>query len=201
MMPDDTLPEELDSMAAEAASEPLEEQTDAEKLTAQLAEQNQQYLRLAADFENYRRRQLQEREATLKYAAQSAIEGLLPVLDNLDRAEGSLNESTDPAMLYKSFTMLSGQLLQALDHVGLSKMNPQGELFDPQKHEAVSQQPDSDSPEGTILQVFASGYMLKDKVIRPAQVVVSTIPEVSPQTGDSFEPVENSCNPFQKSVL
>jgi molecular chaperone GrpE len=164
-------------------------------------ELNNQYLRLAADFENFRRRQAQEREHLLKYGAQNTLETLLTVLDNLDRAQRSLSESSDPKMLYKSFEMLSQQLLESLKSIGLTRMHPVGEIFDPERHEAVSQIEKADAPDHSISEVYQDGYMLHDRILRPAKVVVSVTPEGSGEAADPlFEPVPSNkgSNPFQK---
>ena len=159
-------------------------------------ELNNRFLRLAADFENFRKRQAQEREHLLKYGAQTTLEALLPVLDNLSRAQESLSENSDAAMLYQNFQMMSEQLLEGLKRVGLTKTSPKGEVFNPEHHEALSQVEDADHPEHTILQVYQDGYTLHDKVLRPARVVVSTSP-ASHQPETAFHPVEAGANPFQ----
>jgi molecular chaperone GrpE len=135
---------------------------------------NNRYLRLAADFDNFRKRQAQEREMLLKYGAQMTMDALLPVLDNLDRARQSLSAQSDPAMLYQSFEMLTEQLLDTLKSQGLLRLHPEGELFNPECHEAVSQTEKEDTPEYTILQVYQDGYMLGDRLLRPAMVKVAT---------------------------
>lgn len=175
-------------------------------------ELNNRYLRLAADFENFRKRQAQEREYLFKYGAQTTLENLLPVLDNLERAKQSLSVSSDPAMLYKSFELLSDQLLESLKTIGLEKMSPKGETFDPERHEAVSQMETQDAPDMTVLDVYKDGYLYHDRVIRPAQVVVARAPEESAaEEGSSgkafhtneptFDPAksEKKPNPFQQA--
>lgn len=164
-----------------------------------------QYLRLAADFENFRKRQAQERENLFKYGAQHTLESLLPVLDNLSRAQKSLNEQSDPKMLFKSFEMLSQQLLDALKQAGLEKMSLEGAQFDPERHEAISQVENADLPEHSIVEVYQDGYMLKDRVLRPAQVVVSVSPAEAVGScvvgGMETAPIgEIRENPFQQPV-
>lgn len=164
-------------------------------------ELNNRYLRLAADFENFRKRQAQEREHLFKYGSQSSLEALLPVIDNLERARQSLSENSDPKMLYKSFEMMSNQLLDSLKDIGLAKMEAKGAIFDPERHEAVAQTEKADVPDHTILEVYQDGYLYHDKVLRPASVVVSVAPvETGPPAG-GFEPAkaELNQNPFQQS--
>jgi len=155
-------------------------------------ELNNRYLRLAADFDNFRKRQAQEREFLFKYGAQTTLETLLPVLDNLTRAHQSLSESSDPAMLYKSFALMNQQLQDTLKSVGLEKMTPLGEPFSPELHEAVSQVENPDKPDHTVVEVYQDGYRLHDRVLRPAQVVVSVHP--------AFQSVSSENNPFQQPL-
>ncbi len=171
-------------------------------------ELNNRYLRLAADFENFRKRQAQEREHLFKYGAQATLENLLPVLDNLERAQQSLSETSDPKMLYKSFEMLSQQLLDNLKDMGLTKMSPKGEPFDPERHEAISQVENGDVPDQSIIEVYQDGYILHDRVIRPARVVVAVAPagatpaeaaETESSAG-GFSPDAAKNNPFQQTT-
>lgn len=166
--------------------------------TPEYLELYNQYVRLAADFENFRKRQAQERESLFKYGAQTTVESILPVLDNLERAQTSLNAQSSPEMLYKSFEMLNSQLLEALKSVGLEKMTPVGEPFDPLLHEALSQQESTEVPDQSVLQVYQAGYRLHDRVIRAARVVVASAPEGtnSPNTGFAPEALSQKPNPF-----
>ena len=187
---DDTLPENLEKPQATEIGQ------DSEALEAL----NNRYLRLAADFENFRKRQAQEREALFKYGAQSTLEALIPVLDNLNRAKQTLNESSDPKTLLKSFEMLNQQLLETLKNVGLESMSPKGEIFNPERHEAVSQVENADLPDHTIMEVYQNGYCLLDKVLRPAQVVVSVQPEAAnTESNFSVNPGDMKNNPFHQA--
>ena len=135
-----------------------------------------QYVRLQADFENYRKRATDEKESALKYGAQKAILELLPVLDNLDRATGSLNESSEAKVLYQSFSLMQKQLANGLEKMGVKKIDAAGQVFDPQFHEAISQLESTEHPENTVMYEAQAGYTLGDKVIRPAMVAVSSGP-------------------------
>ncbi len=167
-------------------------------------ELHNQYLRLAADFENFRKRQIQEREQLYKYGAQTTLEALLPVLDNLARAQKSFTETSDSKQLYKSFELLAHQLFETLKPLGLSQMAPQGELFDPALHEAVHRVENRDVPDNTILDVYEEGYSLYDKVLRPAKVVVSIASgessDVTTTGGFTPDNVGDRQNPFQQSA-
>ena len=148
----------------------------------------EQYTRLAADFENFRKRSREEQDSALRYGAQKSIMELLPVLDNLDRANTSLNENSDAKTLYKSFSVMQKQLLDGLESIGVRKLNVVGQPFDPQFHEAVNRMPSNDVPENSIMYEAQSGYQLHDKVIRPALVVVST------GSGEDSQPEPASAN-------
>ena len=163
-----------------------------------------QFTRLAADFDNYRKRMREEQESLIKYGAQKSVMELLPVLDNLERATASLSENSDPKVLFKSFSVVQKQLLDGLDAMGVKKVQAVGQPFDPQFHEAVNQMPSAEFPENTIMYEAQSGYQLHDKVIRPAMVVVSTgspdgvAAEPTQATEEDRQPAENRANPFLK---
>ncbi|MFN8615062.1 MAG: nucleotide exchange factor GrpE [Vampirovibrionales bacterium] len=162
-----------------------------------------QHLRLAADFENFRKNTRQEREALLKYGAQNTIECLLPVLDNLERGAKSLSANSDPKLLYQSFSMLANQLLSELESTGLKKMVVEGQPFDPAKHEAVEQTETTDVAENMIISQQQSGYLLHDRVIRPAQVVVAVSPSLVSTSSDNPEPAAYTVsdnNPFNTTA-
>jgi molecular chaperone GrpE len=194
---------------SELSGEPTE---DAPELTVQSVgedwkgkyhQMQDQFTRLAADFENYRKRSRDEQESLIKYGAQKSIMELLPVLDNLERANASLNENSDPAALYKSFSLMQKQLLDGLEAMGVRKVSAIGQEFDPQFHEAVNRMPSKDFPENSNMYEAQSGYQLHDKVIRPAQVVVSTgSPDGEPAdlpTADSLKAeADRKANPFSK---
>lgn len=133
-----------------------------------------QFVRLSADFDNYRKRVREEQEGLVKYGAQKSVMELLPIVDNLDRATASLTENSDPKTLYQSFGVMKKQLLDGFDTLGVKKISAVGQAFDPQFHEAVSQMESAEFPEGTVMFETQSGYMLHDKVLRPALVIVST---------------------------
>jgi molecular chaperone GrpE len=164
-----------------------------------------QFTRLAADFDNYRKRTRDEQESLVKYGAQKSIMELLPVLDNLERATGSLKEDSDPKLLYKSFSMMHRQLMDGLDNIGVKKIPAVGQVFDPLLHEAVSQTASAEFPEDNIIHEVQSGYQLHDKVIRPAMVIVSTGapeaagPEVAKPAAAAEEPIQKPVNPFAQS--
>jgi len=143
------------------------------QLEQELEEQKTQYLRLAADFDNYRKRQEQERESLLKYGAEDTIKKILPVIDTLERARKSFQEIDDPEKLKESFEAIQKQIFDALDKIGVKKIECVGEEFDPNVHEAVMQTPTSEHPDHTVIAELQSGYQLKDRTVRPALVNVA----------------------------
>ncbi len=156
-----------------------------------------QFTRLAADFDNYRKRVREEQESLVKYGAQKSVLELLPVLDNLERAAGSLNENSDPKTLFKSFGVMQKQLMDGLESLGVKKIQAVGQPFDPQYHEAINRMESAEFPENTVMFEAQSGYQLHDKVIRPAMVVVSTGgPDVAADASSPAE--EDRDNPFRK---
>lgn len=133
-----------------------------------------QHLRLAADFDNFRKRRMGELEQHRKYGAEPFVSSLLPVLDNLDRAKQSLTETSEAKVLYQGLLMMHQQLKQALEGLGVKRMETVGQPFDPAIHEAVSQLTMPSAPENSIIAEQLAGYQLHDKVVRFAQVIVAT---------------------------
>lgn len=135
---------------------------------------NSQYIRLAADFDNYRKRQAQERESLLKYGAENTLKKVIEVLDNFERGEKANETVEDSDKLKESFSLVHKQLVDVLTKVGLEEIDADGKEFDPNFHEAVMQTPTSEYPEHTIIAVLQKGYKLEDRVLRPALVNVAT---------------------------
>ena len=133
------------------------------------------YLTLAADFENFKKRNARHMEESRKFALEFVMKDLIEVLDNFERAiASSENENTDKNSTMEGVKNTYRQLMTLLESHGLSKIPSEfGMEFDPHFHESVLQIPTNDSPEGTIMEVFKSGYALNSKVIRPAMVTVS----------------------------
>lgn len=135
---------------------------------------NNQYLRLAADFDNYRKRQAQERETLVKYGAEESLKKLIEVLDNFDRAKQAIANTEDTQQVKDSFDLLYNQLFDNLSKVGLEVIQAQGQEFDPNFHEAVMQTPTNEHPENHVIMELQKGYKLGDKVLRPTLVNVAT---------------------------
>ncbi len=140
--------------------------------------------RVAADFDNYRKRVARDAEAQSTRAAESLVHELLPVLDNLERALDA-SEHHEQAQVAEGVQLVRQQLIGLLQRRGLEEIVAEpGGAFDPHVHEALSQQP-SDHPEGAIAEVWQRGYRLGDRVARPARVVVSTGNQIAGSEGEA----------------
>jgi len=139
-----------------------------------LAEENQsRFLRAQADFDNFRRRTLKEKEELAQYASMKLIEQMLPVLDNFERAIQSGAEAATADAFVKGVDMIYRQLFQVLEAEGLKAMEPVGQPFDPEMHQAIMQVASEEYEDGIVVEAVQTGYWMKDKVIRPAMVKVS----------------------------
>ena len=158
--------------------DPDQEITDLEKQVAELQQKNadleDQYLRSQAEIQNMHTRHQRERENLQKYSAQQLGTAILPVADNLERALSVKAEDEQSQQLHKGVEMVLEHLQQALTANNIEALGEVGEKFDPTKHQAVqTAAADKDHPADTIVQVLQKGYQLKDRVIRPAMVVVA----------------------------
>ncbi|MFB4330748.1 nucleotide exchange factor GrpE [Paenibacillus sp. CR_12] len=144
-----------------------------EKLQAELREQQQRTLRVQADFDNFRRRTQKEKEDLGKYASSKLITELLPVIDNFERALQASEENPEFESFSKGVSMIFRQLESVLATEGLSAMKSVGEPFNPEYHQAIMQVESDEYEEGIVVEEVQKGYMLKDKVLRPAMVKVS----------------------------
>ena len=161
-------PVEEDSKVEETQSE------ENKKLQEAYDKLNQQYIRLAADFDNYRKRQEQERESLIKYGTENALKNLLAVLDNFERGRKALENVEDCEKVKESFNLVHKQVCEVLTKLGLEEIKAIGEEFDPNFHEAVMQTPTSEHPEHTVITELQKGYKVGDKVLRPTLVNVAT---------------------------
>lgn len=163
----------------ETVDEQLEEQAEAaqdnelEQAKAQAEENHQRYLRAQADFDNFRRRTLKEKEDLAKYASLKLVTELVPILDNFERAIATNPNSGDTESFTKGVDMIFRQLQQVLEQEGLTAMNTVGEAFNPEFHQAIMQVESDEYEEGIVVEEVQKGYMLKDRVLRPAMVKVS----------------------------
>jgi molecular chaperone GrpE len=146
-----------------------------EALRAELQERQDRLIRLQADFENFRRRTLREREEAYQYGHQNLVKDLLPTVDNLERAIEHARKSgrEDLDGLLQGIDLVQRELMGVLAKHGVTEIEALGQLFDPSVHEALAQVEDPTVPANTVVQVFQKGYRLRDRLLRPAQVVVS----------------------------
>ena len=158
--------EKLEGNAAEESESvnPLQEKYDT---------LNNQYIRLAADFDNYRKRQEQEKEALLKYGAENTLKKMIEVLDNFERGLKAIETVEDCDKVKECYNLAYKNFTDVLTKAGLEAIKAEGEQFDPNFHEAVMQTPTSDKPEHTIIAELQKGYKLGDKVLRPTLVNVA----------------------------
>lgn len=160
-------------------------------LKAQLEDRANQSMRIAADFENYRKRTSKEKDELATQIKGDTIIELLPVVDNFERARSQIKPQTEAEMtIHKSYQSVYKQLVETLKRLGVSAMRAEGQEFDPLLHEAVMREPTADHPEGTVIEEFVRGYQLGDRVLRHAMVKVAAPPEDGPSSADSAD--ENS---------
>ena len=137
---------------------------------------NNQYIRLAADFDNFRKRQESERESLLKYGAENTVKKLIEVLDNFDRGLKAIEAVEDCDKVKECYQLAYKNFNDVLSKIGLETIKAEGEEFDPNLHEAVMQTPTEEKPENIIISELQKGYKLGDKVLRPTLVNVATAP-------------------------
>jgi molecular chaperone GrpE len=156
----------------------LEQTEDLKSKAAKADEHWSRLLRLTADFDNFKKRAARERQEAIKFANQSLLEKLILVLDNFDMALAAANNSQAGSVdsLRAGIDLIYNQLKNVLTEAGLEEVDAAGKPFDPNLHEAVSQQETADVPEGQVLQQLRKGYKLRERLIRPAGVVVSKKP-------------------------
>ncbi|WP_416197742.1 MAG: Protein GrpE [Sporanaerobacter sp.] len=142
-----------------------------ESKTKEIEELNNRFLRLQADFVNFKTRVEKEKESIYSYASEDILNSMLPILDNFERALSSSTDVEDG--FYKGMEMIYNQLIKVLSENGLEEIEALHEKFDPNYHHAVFQEESDEYEEGTIIEVFQKGYKLKDKVIRPSMVKVA----------------------------
>ncbi|MCF8026999.1 MAG: nucleotide exchange factor GrpE [Desulfobacteraceae bacterium] len=171
-------PEAETGEAQEAPTEVDQLKKEVAEARAEAAETYDRLLRLSAEFENYKKRMQRQAEDHRKYANESIIKDLLSVVDNLERAVNASQQSgsgADACML-EGLEMTLNEIRKVLKKYHVEPVEAVGEPFDPTYHEAVMQQPSEDHPDNTVIQEMQKGYMLHDRLIRPAMVVVAKAP-------------------------
>ena len=171
------LEKRLAEKAAQESDEGTDENAGPETLTeAQeaIAESNERIVRLTADFDNFRKRAQREKDEARQFANQGLLEKLLPVLDNFEMALTAVKDA-DPSVR-DGVRMILDQLLGVLKESGVEPVDAMGQPFDPNLHEALSQEETTEVEEGTVVQQVQRGYKLNDRLVRPARVVVAKAP-------------------------
>lgn len=160
-------PEEDNAPEAENTEEKAEEKTE-EKVD----DGNEKYVRLMAEFQNYKKRVAKEKNDIREYATEKLVMELLPVLDNFERALAASAED-DPAGYAKGMELIFTQMVTELQKSGLAEVEAEGQDFDPTKHNAVMTEENEELESGKVSKVLQKGYALNDKVIRPSMVAVT----------------------------
>lgn len=161
-----------ESVVSEAPVE--DESTDpVAELEAKLEQSEEKYLRLYAEFENYKKRTRQELDTERTYRAQSVLRDILPAIDNIERALAQQGESDEFKSLHKGVEMIYESLLHSLKENGLEVIEALDAPFDPNLHQAVMQDSDSSKDSGIVLEELQKGYKLKERVLRPSMVKVN----------------------------
>ena len=160
--------EEADKVAEECV-------TESDKTTPQNSEAEEwkdKYIRLSAEFDNYRKRTLREKMELIESGGEDVIKSMLSVMDDFDRALSAMQSATDVASVREGVELISQKMRDALKAKGVSEIAAKGEALDTDLHEAVAKFPAGDDKKGLIIDVVQKGYKLKEKVIRYAKVVV-----------------------------
>lgn len=176
---------EAAASAENAAETPTLSPAEIAELKAKAAQADENWdrlLRTTADFDNYKKRAAREKTEAVHYANNSLIQKLLPILDNFEMAlNAAQNAQGDQLANFQSgVAMIQQQLKTALTETGLEEIDATGKPFDPNFHEAVSQQESEDTPEDHVIQQLRKGYKLKDRLLRPATVIVAKKPADKP---------------------
>ncbi|AUC61156.1 molecular chaperone GrpE [Cyanobacterium sp. HL-69] len=154
-----------------------------------------QFMRLTADFDNFRRRTAKEKEEQETTIKKKTITELLPVVDNFERARTQIKPANDGEMgIHKSYQGVYKTFVESLKKLGVSAMRPEGELFDPNYQEAMLREPTNEYPEGTVIEQLVRGYLLNDQVLRYAMVKVAAPKDddeneatATPENGENAE--------------
>lgn len=171
---EDTINEEIENEELEPEEDQVREEDSLEEglkdKEKEITELKDSFLRLQADFINYKNRVAKEKENIYAYATEDLMVEILPILDNFQRA---MENKDGEDGFYKGIEMIFKQLMEVLEANGLKEIQCLGEAFDPNFHHAVFMEKLEEAEEGTVLEVLQKGYMLKDKVIRPSMVKVA----------------------------
>ena len=165
--------EETANVEAQAEQAETQEVDETEALREELEAEQNKYLRLLADYDNFKRRNQKDKQDAEKFRAQSLLSDLLPVMDNFERALSVEVKSEEAAAMLKGLQMVQKSLHEAVQREGLEEIKSVGEPFDPNVHQAVMQEKDEEAVPGSVLMELQKGYTLKGRVLRPSMVKVN----------------------------
>ena len=144
------------------------------ELQAQVEKEKKEYLFLAAEFDNYRKRTMREKAEIIKNGGENVLKGILPIVDDFERGLKAAEADTDAKSVLEGMTLIYNKLVKYLESMGVKEMNSTGEVFNSDIHEAIAQVPaPSEDMKGKVLDTVQKGYMLNDKVLRHAKVAVA----------------------------
>jgi len=166
--------EEVEELQDDQAEELVE--NEEEKLQKELNELNDKYLRLQADFDNYRKRAFKDITSARRESQIGALEPILQVFDHFDMAVSAAESADNIDAIKEGLKMIFTEFSKALDELGIERIDAVGDDFDPNLHEAVAEEPSENIEEGKIIKQWRCGYKMGDYLIRPANVVVSSGP-------------------------
>jgi len=157
----------------ESDREPDNEKDELKQVEAKLAEMQDRYIRLSAEFDNYRKRTLREKMDISKYAGENLLLGIIPLMDDFDRALAHMDSATDCAAMKNGIDLIYGKFSEFLKQNGIKEIESLDTSFDVERHEAVAKIPvDDNDKKGKVVDVVLKGYWLQDKVLRFSKVVV-----------------------------
>ena len=171
---EETANAEAEADVQEEAAEVAPELTELEKAQAEALDMKTRYLRTVADMENYRKRMAREKQDIIRSASAGVVESLLPVLDNMKLGLQAAENHPEAKEVAIGFKMVDEQLKKSLAEQGLEELIPDGEVFDPNLHEVIAQQPSDEFAEDMVIQTVRAGYRLNERLIRAANVIVSS---------------------------
>lgn len=173
--------EAMDKPAEKVESAPAD---DVDTLNAKVAALEDNLLRAKADFQNLQRRAAVERSEAIRYANADLMRSLLSVIDDLERSIAAAEDSQNSSSVLDGVRLLHANFLKALSSSGLEVIDAQHQAFDPTIHEALLQQPTTQCEPGTVVEQVSKGYRLRDRVIRPAKVIVAKAPDESQELAE-----------------
>lgn len=180
--------EHKEDQGVEVQPDPMEEiarlRAELQKATEEAKENYDRLLRAVAELENYKKRVAKEKTDLIRYGNEELLKALLPVIDNLERALAHAKDADDKLGIREGVEMTLQQFLQVLQRFGVTQICAEGERFDPSRHEAIMERVCGDHPPGHVVAEIERGYMLNDRLVRPAKVVVAKAPGDAEQDKD-----------------